>query len=59
MDERSRQDRVRLRTPARLVLPDTAAAKLGMTLGRPLMAWMFQKFLYNLRDYSAKRFTTA
>lgn len=39
--------------------PNGIAAKLGMTLGRPVMAWMFQKFLYNLRDYSAKRFATA
>lgn len=38
--------------------PKGVAAKLGMTLGRPVMAWMFQKFLYNLRDYSAKRFGT-
>jgi hypothetical protein len=27
-----------------------------MTIGRPVMARMFQKFLYNLRDYSDKRF---
>ena len=27
-----------------------------MTLGRPVMSWLFQKFLYNLRDYSTKRF---
>ena len=23
---------------------------------RPVMSWVFQKVLYNLRDYSAKRF---
>lgn len=36
--------------------PNGVAARIGMTLGRPVMGWMFQKFLYNLRDYSAKRF---
>lgn len=39
--------------------PNDFPAKLGMSLGRPVMAWMFQKFLYNLRDYAAKRFATA
>ena len=39
--------------------PNGVAAKLGMSLGRPVMGWMFQKFLYNLRDYSAKRFGPA
>ncbi|KUH98492.1 polyketide cyclase [Mycolicibacterium acapulense] len=36
--------------------PNGAAARIGMTLGGPVMGWLFQKFLYNLRDYSAKRF---
>lgn len=36
--------------------PNGIAAKIGMTLGRPVMGWMFQKFLYNLRDYSAERY---
>jgi len=39
--------------------PTGVAARLGMTLGRPVMARTFQKFLYNLRDYSAKRYATA
>jgi hypothetical protein len=30
----------------------------GMSLGRPVMARMFQKFLYNLRDYTDKRYAT-
>jgi carbon monoxide dehydrogenase subunit G len=34
--------------------PNGVAARLGMTVGRPVMSWMFQKFLYNLRDYSTK-----
>lgn len=37
--------------------PKGVAAKVGMTLGRPVMGRMFQKFLYNLRDYSAKRYS--
>jgi carbon monoxide dehydrogenase subunit G len=36
--------------------PNGVAARLGMTVGRPVMAWMFQKFLYTLRDYSTKRY---
>ncbi|UUO04094.1 SRPBCC family protein [Mycolicibacterium novocastrense] len=36
--------------------PNGAAARIGMTLGKPVMGWLFQKFLYNLRDYSANRF---
>lgn len=32
--------------------PNGVAARVGMALGRPVMGWMFQKFLYNLRDYS-------
>lgn len=39
--------------------PNGVAARLGMTLGRPMMSWLFQKFLYNLRDYSVKRFVTS
>ena len=38
--------------------PNGVAAKLGMSLGRPVMSWMFQKFLYNLRDYAARRFAS-
>ncbi len=36
--------------------PNGAAARLGMSLGRMVMARMFQKFLYNLRSYTDKRF---
>jgi carbon monoxide dehydrogenase subunit G len=36
--------------------PKGVAARMGMSLGRPVMSWMFQKFLYNLRDYAGKRF---
>ena len=36
--------------------PKGVAARLGMSLGRPVMARTFQKFLYNLRDYTNERF---
>jgi carbon monoxide dehydrogenase subunit G len=36
--------------------PKGVAARVGLSLGRPVMSWMFQKFLYNLRDYAGRRF---
>ena len=36
--------------------PNGLAGRLGMTLGRPVMGWLFQRFLYNLRSYGAARF---
>lgn len=36
--------------------PNGVAARVGMALGGPVMGWMFQKFLYNLRDYATRRF---
>ncbi|HEX5142292.1 MAG TPA: SRPBCC family protein [Mycobacterium sp.] len=36
--------------------PNGLAGRLGMTLGKPVMGWMFQRFLYNLRRYTAARF---
>lgn len=39
--------------------PNGVAARLGMTIGRPVMSRLFQKFLYNLRDYSTKRYPAA
>jgi carbon monoxide dehydrogenase subunit G len=39
--------------------PKGVAARLGMSLGRPVMSWMFQRFLYNLRGYIEKRFANA
>ncbi|ART70375.1 MxaD family protein [Mycobacterium dioxanotrophicus] len=38
--------------------PSGIAGRLGMTLGRPVMAWLFQRFLHNLRRYTDKRFAT-
>ena len=36
--------------------PKGIAGRIGMTLGKPIMARIFQKFLYNLRDYSDARY---
>ncbi|MFV8052382.1 SRPBCC family protein [Mycobacterium sp. 48b] len=36
--------------------PRGLAGRLGMTMGRPVMAWLFQRFLYNLRRYSNERY---
>lgn len=36
--------------------PSGPAGRIGMTVGGPLMGWMFQRFLYKLRAYSNKRF---
>jgi carbon monoxide dehydrogenase subunit G len=36
--------------------PHGIAGRIGMNLGRPLMARTFQRFLYNLRDYTNSRF---
>jgi hypothetical protein len=30
-----------------------------MTVGKPVMAWLFQRFLHNLRRYSDERFATS
>lgn len=37
--------------------PNGLAGRLGMTLGKPVMGWLFQRFLYNLRSYSDTRFS--
>ncbi|OCB58000.1 polyketide cyclase [Mycobacterium vulneris] len=36
--------------------PSGLAGRLGMTMGRPVMAWLFQRFLHNLRRYTAERY---
>ena len=35
--------------------PAGMAGRLGMTLGRPVMGWLFQRFLHNLRRYTDER----
>jgi hypothetical protein len=39
--------------------PHGVAGRIGMTLGRPVMARTFQKFLHTLRSYTDKRYATA
>jgi carbon monoxide dehydrogenase subunit G len=39
--------------------PNGVAARLGMQLGKPVMGWLFQRFLHNLDRYAEKRFSTA
>lgn len=39
--------------------PVGLAARLGMELSRPVMGWMFQRFLNNLNRYSKERFSTS
>ncbi len=36
--------------------PAGLAARLGMELGKPVMSWLFQRFLHNLDRYSRERF---
>jgi hypothetical protein len=31
--------------------PSGVAGRLGMTIGAPVMGWLFQRFLHNLRRY--------
>ncbi|KAA0101126.1 SRPBCC family protein [Mycolicibacterium sp. P1-18] len=38
--------------------PNGIAARIGMEVGRPVMAWMFQRFLHNLERYVQERFST-
>jgi carbon monoxide dehydrogenase subunit G len=37
------------------IKPNGLAGRLGLTLGRPLMAFLFQRFLHNLRRYVDER----
>ena len=36
--------------------PSGIAGGLGMRVGAPVMGWLFQRFLHNLRRYSDKRY---
>ena len=36
--------------------PSWLPGRLGMTLGGPVMGWLFQRFLYNLRSYTDKHY---
>lgn len=37
--------------------PSGLAGKLGMIVGQPVMGWLFQRFLHNLRRYTDARLT--
>jgi hypothetical protein len=36
--------------------PNGAAGRFGLFTGQPVMGWMFQRFLHNLRRYTDERF---
>lgn len=36
--------------------PNGVAATVGMTLARPVMSWLFQRFLHNLRRYTEREY---
>lgn len=36
--------------------PSGLAGRLGMTVGQPVMEWLFQRFLHNLRRYTDERY---
>ena len=38
--------------------PAGLPGRLGMLLGQPVMGWLFQRFLHNLRGYCDERFST-
>jgi carbon monoxide dehydrogenase subunit G len=39
--------------------PNGFAGTFGLFIGKPVMAWMFQRFLHNLRRYTDTRFAVA
>jgi carbon monoxide dehydrogenase subunit G len=39
--------------------PRGLAGRFGLFTGQPVMGWLFQRFLYNLRRYSIERFKVA
>lgn len=36
--------------------PSGLAGRLGMNMGQPVMGWLFQRFLHNLRRYTDERY---
>jgi hypothetical protein len=44
---------------AEAMKPSGVAGRLGMTLSRPVMAWLFQRFLHNLRRYTDERYASS
>lgn len=41
------------------VKPNGLVGRLGLFVGRPVMGWLFQRFLHNLRRYTDERYHTA
>lgn len=39
--------------------PNGLAGRFGLAAGKPVMAWLFQRFLHNLRRYTDERFAPA
>lgn len=39
--------------------PSGLAGRIGMLTSQPVMAWLFQRFLHNLRRYTDTRYATA
>ncbi|MDT5106178.1 MAG: hypothetical protein QOI25_3691 [Mycobacterium sp.] len=39
--------------------PNGVAGRLGVPLAQPVMGWVFQRFLHNLRRYSDERYATS
>ncbi len=38
------------------MMPNGVAGRIGMIAGKPVMAWLFQRFLHNLRRYTDERY---
>ena len=38
--------------------PNGPAGRFGLAAGKPVMGWLFQRFLHNLRRYTDERFAT-
>lgn len=36
--------------------PSGLAGRIGMLMSQPVMSWLFQRFLHNLRRYTDKRY---
>lgn len=39
--------------------PNGLAGRVGLALGKPVMGWLFQRFLHNLRRYTDQRYAGA
>jgi hypothetical protein len=39
--------------------PNGVTGRFGLFTGQPVMSWLFQRFLHNLRRYTDERFATS